>query len=94
MARRLLGVAAAASAISVTAATSYTGTLPYTYSVAWSLPPTSRLSGSGPLPDVFSAGQGFMRSSRAVYAVSALALMEYSMLNFEVLSRGLGFRFY
>jgi len=46
------------------------------------------------IADVFSASQGFMRSSRAVYAVSALALMEYSMLNFEVLSRGLGFRFY
>lgn len=73
--RRLLGVVAA-SAISVTAATSYTGTTPYAYPITWNPQLASsklRLNDSiGPVADVFSAGRGFIRSSRAVYAVRDL----------------------
>lgn len=95
MARRLLGIVAA-SAISVTAATSYTGTVPYGYSIAWS-PPLARsnlgASDTSVIGDVFSAGRGFVRSSRAVYTVSDLALnVEHLFSNYEVFSQGLGFR--
>nr|XP_024393504.1 uncharacterized aarF domain-containing protein kinase 1-like isoform X3 [Physcomitrium patens] len=75
--RRLLGVVAA-SAISVTAATSYTGTTPYAYPITWNPQLASsklRLNDSiGPVADVFSAGRGFIRSSRAVYAFAANSL--------------------
>ncbi|KAG0628313.1 hypothetical protein M758_1G017700 [Ceratodon purpureus] len=84
MARRLLGVVAA-SAISVTAATSYTGTAPFAYSVTWSPPLLGlnlRGADAGVAGDVFSAGRGFVRSSRAVYTFAV------NTLDYKVSLRG------
>lgn len=71
-ARRLLGVVAAASAVAATS--TYVGIVPSTSMV-------SRFTDAGPLAEVPFAAQGFVRSSRAVYAVSSSFLKEF---NFDV----------
>ena len=93
MARRLLRIVAA-SAISVTAATSYTGTAPY--SLTWTPPLASsnlRFSDTGVIGDVFSAGQGFVRSSRAVYTVSYSTFnVGHVLFSYKAFSHGSWFR--
>lgn len=69
--RAALAIAAAASAVSVS--NSYTGN---SHSIiTWSNPCDSsrlRFNGDGPTADVFTAGQGLIRSSRAIYTVSSM----------------------
>jgi hypothetical protein len=69
--RAALAIAAAASAVSVS--NSYTGN---SHSIiTWSNPSHSsrlRFNDDGPTADVFTAGQGLIRSSRAIYTVSSM----------------------
>jgi len=71
--RAALAIAAAASAVSVS--NSYTGN---SHSIiTWSNPSHSsrlRFNDDGPTADVFTAGQGLIRSSRAIYTFAANSL--------------------
>lgn len=69
--RAALVIAAAASATSVS--NSYAGSSESI--ITWSNPrdlPRLRFNDDGPMADVLSAGQGLLRSSRAIYTVRTM----------------------